>query len=284
MPAKIGTGIHLNWASSLSLWVLGVSYILFSIPVAYVLGEKLGHKWTIVLGQVMMYLYGLCGGVTCSFDIGCLNGGSGEQLYWLTLVPFTFGFVLMNVNFIQLALEQVDNISSSAKTSFINWLWFFFFLGRGFTVLATSSILFWAQPVYGFLIKMAFAVLALSLLIWVPFKRIVRSGASISMPFASIWRVCREAWKQCSCKKRHEHTPRYNQRKYPPDYRPNCFERSSKDFGGSLVIEEVRDVQKFILISGMLFSFVGILIIYSIVSCIQCTSWTRSNTCVYSNL
>ena len=267
IKAQIGT-IHLNWASSLALWVLGLSYILFSIPVAYVLGEKLGHKWAIVIGQAMMYFYGLFGGFTCSLDIGCLDGGTGEQFYWFALVPFAFGFVLMNVNFIQLALEQVDDINSSAKTSFVNWLWFFFFLGRGCTVMVTSSILFWASPVYVFLIKTALAVFALSLLIWVPFNKVVRRGASISMPFASIWRVCREAWKQCSCKKRHEHTPRYNQRKYPPDYRPNSFERSSKDFGGPLAIQEVRDVQKFILISGMLFSFVGILIIYSIVSCI----------------
>jgi hypothetical protein len=263
IPMTNSDSVTVNWSYPLSQWVLGVSYILFAIPVGYVLGQKIGHKWSMVLGQVIMYVHGLTATVMCSEAIDC-----GLHDYFLViLVPFMLGFVIMNVNFILLALEQVDNVFSEAKGSFINWLWFFFFLGRGSTVFVTSSILFWGLPVYAFLIKVGFAVIAVSLLIWMPFERGTRG--SISLPFSNLYTVCKEALKRCrcSCKKRVESpvpTFNWNQEEFPIDHRPNAFQRATDIYGGPLPLGEVRVVQEVILISCMLSSFIGIFIIYSL--------------------
>ena len=249
IPTTNSDSVTVDWSYPLSQWVLGVSYILFAIPVGYVLGQKIGHKWSMVLGQVMMYVHGLTATVMCSEAIDC-----GLHDYFLViLVPFMLGFVIMNVNFILLALEQVDNVYSEAKGSFINWLWFFFFLGRGSTVFVTSSILFWGLPVHAFLVKVGFAVIAVSLLIWIPFERGTRG--SISLPFFNLYTVCKEALKRCgrcSCKKRVESpvpTFNWNQEEFPIDHRPNAFERATDIYGGPLPLGEVRDVQEVILIS-----------------------------------
>ena len=258
--------VQITWSYPLSLWVLGLSYTLFSVPIGYILGQKIGHRWSMVLGQSLMYLYGFSGNVFCGIHINCIT----DERFLAVLALFMFGFVVMNVNFILLALEQVGGVCSDAKSAFINWLWFFFFLGRGSTVFLTSTILFWGWPVYGFVIKIGFAVLGISLLIWMPFDGTKATNESVLSTISRVYTVCKEALKTCRCRyKKHIEEPEthYSQQEFPIDHRPNMFERASQVYGGPLPLEDVRGVLKFFLISFMLCSHIGILIIYSIVSC-----------------
>ena len=267
LPPRNGD-VRIAWAHPVSLWVLGVSYTLFSIPIGYILGQKIGHRWSMVLGQSLMYLYGFSGSVFCGIHINCIT-----DVWFLPVVAlFMLGFVVMNVNFILLALEQVGGVCSSAKSSLINWLWLFFYIGRGSAVFLTSTILFWSFPVYGFVIKIGFAVLGISLLIWMPFDGTKATNESVSSTISKIYKVCKEGLKKCRCccKKRiEEPETHYRQREFPIGHRPNMFERASQVFGGPLPLEDVRGVLKFFLVSFMLCSHFGILIMYSIVSCYQ---------------
>jgi hypothetical protein len=216
-----------------------------------------------VLGQSLMYLYGFSSSVFCGLNMNCIT----DRGFLAVLPLFMLGFVVMNVNFILLALEQVGGVCSSAKSSLINWLWLFFYIGRGSAVFLTSTILFYWLPVYGFVIKVGFAVIGISLLIWMPFDGTKATNESVSSTISRIYKVCKEGLKKYRCRgKKHIEEPEthYRQREFPIGHRPNMFERASQVYGGSLPLEDVRGVLKFFLVSFMLCSHFGILIMYSI--------------------
>ena len=266
VPPTNSSRVQIAWAHPVSLWVLGLSYTLFSVPIGYILGQKIGHRWSMVLGQSLMYLYGFSSSVFCGLNMNCIT----DRGFLAVLPLFMLGFVVMNVNFILLALEQVGGVCSSAKSSLINWLWLFFYIGRGSAVFLTSTILFYWLPVYGFVIKVGFAVIGISLLIWMPFDGTKATNESVSSTISRIYKVCKEGLKKYRCRgKKHIEEPEthYRQREFPIGHRPNMFERASQVYGGSLPLEDVRGVLKFFLVSFMLCSHFGILIMYSIVSC-----------------
>ena len=263
-------GWNLNQVVPFVLAILGIPYTFLNVPVGYTLSERFGSRRVMIAGQIMMYLYGCFGLFTCAFS-HCLYpwATDGIPILLFTLVFFSFGLVFVNVNFIPIVLEQIPNQGSEERSSCVHWAWFSFYFGRLSGTLVSSGIVLSANPVYMFMLKLILAVVALIVLMWAPLERFTRINKS---PLSQVWTVCRAVLKECKCVKpkdgggeqEYHGTVRYE--KYPPDHRPSVFEKVSQDFGGRLPIDDVRDVQKFFLITLMLCSCIGIYIIYSLVS------------------
>lgn len=260
--------MQLNRAVPFVLAIIGLPYTLMNVPVGYTLSERFGSRRIMIAGQVMMFLYSAFGVLTCAFSF-CLYSWTtgGVSVLLFTLVFFAFGLVFVNVNFIPIVLEQIPNQGSDERSSCVHWTWLFFYFGRLTGTLISSAVVLKVNPVYMFAINLLMAVVALMILTWTPMERFIRNTKS---PLNQIWTVTRAVLKQVKCKKgkveeEQYHTPARFQH-YPPDHKPSVFEKVSKDFGGELPIDDVRDVQKFFLITLMLCSCIGIYIIYSLLS------------------
>ena len=252
---------------SLSLFIFGIPYAFLSLPIAYSLGQKVGYKWAVITGQLLVYLYSLYNVLDCSLS-HCVYKWqtNGVPTLAFSLLFFGASLPVLSMNLWLLTLEQVPSMSPDKRSSCIHWMWLIFFLGRLMGAIVGSAIFWWTSPVFLFVIQLGMASTAMTIVIWAPLEKLL-TGPYKKMPFKTIWEVTKEASKQL-CKPRNGVVQRKVgvHKTYDPDFRPSAFDRASVDYGGKLPEQQVRDVQKFYLILLMLVSLVGIWIMYSLVS------------------
>ena len=261
-----------------SLFSFGIPYALLSLPIAYLLGQKVGYKWTVISGQLLVYLYSLYNVLDCSLS-NCVYKWQtrGISTPAFSLIFFCLSVPVLGLNLRLLALEQIPHESSETKSVCIHWMWLIFFLGRLTGAVVGSAIFWWTAPVFLFVIQLGMASTAMIIIIWAPLEKLI--VGPYSLPFKTIWQVTREASKQLCNRRKREVRRRVDvPETYDPDYKPNAFERASHDFSGPLPTPDVRDVQKFYLILFMLVSLIGIWIMYSLVSEVM---WMGPHQCLY---
>ena len=258
----------------LSLVIFGIPYAILSLPLAYVMGQKVGYKWTVITGQVLVYLYSLYNMLDCSLSHCVYKWQTGVPTLAFSLLFFCVSLPVLSMNLWLLALEQIPHESSETRSVCIHWMWLVFFFGRLMGAFIGSAIFWWTSPVFLFVIQLGMASIAITIVIWAPLEKFM---GPYTMPFKTIWQVTRETTKQLCNRRNRELQRRVDvPETYDPDYEPNAFERASHDFSGPLPRQDVRDVQNFYLTLFMLVSLVGIWIMYSLVSKLIC-GWVHMN-------
>ena len=284
LNAFVLNGFDLNSyeAIPVTMAVSGMPYVLFSFPLSYYLGHFLGYRFSLMLGFVFMYLYGLYGVIVYTVpETAYLWLTGGIPVFVGALILFGISIPIINYNLYLLTLEQVPMISNEGKSVVLHWVQIFFFIGQSIGTFIDPYMFEVAAPQHNFAVKIGTAVLALLVLMWVPMQTYYQSKKR--HPFGQIWKVLRAAIKECSCCKcfrrvrdgatdtDHNRLIGRNTLLYSTRNRnPNCFERTTITYGGLLVADEVHDVQKFGLIVLMLLSFLGAFMVQSLVCGCMC--------------